>query len=192
MKIKKFKVSLRKKEILRNLRLTTQTKEITPQLEESVLKEIEKSNNYLSPASVIETLPLKDALSKFGLVPEEFEQKPIPISLSIIAATIGDTIEKEVELARKSSDTLPSEIVHSLALEACNSSLNFIHRVINEESGEEECTLLPLEKLSGDIEKNVIRNMDAQRIGISIDDNNQLNPVYSCAAIVRWISKAKK
>ncbi|MBU0952229.1 MAG: hypothetical protein KKH91_05335 [Elusimicrobia bacterium] len=192
MKIKKFKVSLRKKEIFRNLKLTTEIKEITPQLDEAVLKEIEKSNNYLSPAGVTETFPLSEALSKFELAPQDFEQKPVPISVSVIVVTIGNTIEKEIELARQSGKPLHSEIIHSLGLEACNSSLNFIYRIINEESAEEECTLLPLEKLSGDIEKSVTKKMDTQRIGVSIDENNQIHPVYSCAAIIRWINKVKK
>jgi|SRR3989339_201562 len=195
MKIKKFKVALRRKEILKNLKLTAQIKDVTPQLEESVLKEIDRSPDYLCPSSVFETFPAENAAQKFveflPVLQQETQGKK-PVAVSVIAVTIGSAVEKEIELAKKSGENQRAEILHSLALEACSCSLNFIYRIISEEAAGEECSLMPLEKLSGDNEKNVLRNMNTESVNISIDDSNQLRPVYSSAAIARWLPKVKK
>jgi hypothetical protein len=83
-------------------------------------------------------------------------------------------------------------IVHSIGLEACESSKNFVYRIISEEAKEEDCILLPSEKQSEEISKNIIKNFDASRIGVFIDDKNAIQPVYTDVSIVKWQIKTKK
>ncbi|MFN3967221.1 MAG: hypothetical protein ACK4JE_05950 [Endomicrobiia bacterium] len=186
-KIKKFKISLRKREVLRNLKLISEIKEITPQLEEIISKEIEKSIEYIHPASVFETFSIDELNKKFGL---KFEQQ-YP-AISIIVVTIGNEIEKIIEELKSRGEILHSQIVHSIGIEACESSKNFIYKIIDEEAKEEECILLAPEKQNEENSKNIIRNFDVKRIGVFIDDKNTIQPIYTDVSIVKWQTRTKK
>ena len=186
-KIKKFKINIRKREVLRNLKLVAEIKEITPQLEDIISKEIEDSQEYINPASVFETFSLNEIEKKFGL---KFEQN-YP-AVSVIVVTIGKDIEKVIEQFKSTGENLHSMIVHSIGLEACESSKNFVYRIISEEAKEEDCILLPSEKQSEEISKNIIKNFDASRIGVFIDDKNAIQPVYTDVSIVKWQIKTKR
>lgn len=188
-KIKKFKVRLRKREIIHNLKLNTQIQEITPQIEEVILKEIEKSEEYLSPASVFDTFSPDAAEKNFDL---EFEQESKPVAVSVVVVTVGSAIEKEIECAKQRGEKLHSDIIQAIGLEACDSSINFIYRILNEEAREEEYSLMPIEKTTGDFEKNIVRKSDTKKINVYIDDKNQIQPPYSSVAIVRWLPTRKK
>ncbi len=186
-KIKKFKINIRKKEVLRNLKLVSEIKEITPQLEETITKEIEKSQEYISPASVFETFSVDELEKKFGLKLDKLYP-----AVSIIVVTIGNEIEKIIEQFKANSEILHSQIVHSIGLEACESGKNFIYKILTDEAKEENCILLPSEKQNEEDSKNIIKKFDTGRIGVFVNDKNTIQPVYTDVFIVKWQTKLKR
>ncbi|OGS21290.1 MAG: hypothetical protein A2252_08480 [Elusimicrobia bacterium RIFOXYA2_FULL_39_19] len=189
MKIKKFKVTLRKKEIFKNLKLTSEIKEYTPEIDEAISGEIDKSAEYLSPASIFETFQIEEAKSKFGL---SFDQKPKPVAVSVIVVSIGSGIESKIKTSADNNNEQRKQILNSLGLEACTGSLAFVYRILSEEATEDDCHLLALEKQSGDMEKNILNNIDIKSIDVSIDEAGNIKPQYFNTAIVKWLPKSKK
>jgi len=174
-KIKKFRINLRLREIIKNLKIITQTKEITSQLEEAVKKEMARAGEYLTPACMFETV------------------KPGPegetgsVSISYLFVTLGEAIEKEIDACAPVSETIRSNIIHSIGLDGIEVGLNFIYKLLLEEAGKEECELRPLTKLTGNRVKAVFDKINPGRIGIRLNDNNELQPFYTAVASVEWV-----
>jgi len=188
-KIRNFKVNLREREVIHNLKLITEIKEFTPQLQEAVRKEMERAKEYLSPASVFDTFEVEESIEKFGL---EIEQSLKVSSISIIIATVGQDIEKEIENATNRDEKIISQIINAIGMEALNSTLNFIYKILNEDARKEESELLQNEKISGDMEKEIIKKFDAKRINVYVTENNQVKPVYTAVGLAKWVPRKKR
>jgi hypothetical protein len=188
-KIKKFKVNLKERGIIHDLKIIADIKEITPQLEDAIRKEIKRSGEYISPASVFDTFTMDDSLDKYGI---EVAQDSKATAISIIVSTIGGEIEKEIEAANANDEKLISQIKKAIGMEALNATQNFIYRILNEEAQKEESELLEIEKFPVDKEKEIIQKCDMDRISISLSEDSRIKPSYTSAVMVKWVPRGKK
>ncbi|MDI6641638.1 MAG: hypothetical protein QME68_04930 [Elusimicrobiota bacterium] len=187
-KIKKFKVNLRKREIIHNFKVTSSIKQITQELEDLIAKEIDRSVEYLSPASMFDTFQIDKATKDFKL---NFAKEPDILAVSIIVVTVGDEIEKQIGTATSQGEQLRAQILNAIGIEACSSSLNFIYKLISDEAEKEECKVSPIEKVQGDSARTIIKKFNTKRIGVYINDKNQILPEYTAVATVKWLPLKK-
>ncbi|MEW6040162.1 MAG: hypothetical protein AB1633_01420 [Elusimicrobiota bacterium] len=185
-KIKKFKINLRKREVLRNLKLLSQVKEITRQIEEMVDSEIKRSDEYITPASVYSSFNEDEIMIKFGasFFSEEGQKKPITATFIIVS--IGEQIENEIKKHRDSGEIIRSDVIRSIGIEATESALNFVHKLIEDEARREDAEVLAPEKL--DISKSIqiVNSLDSKKIGVYINEKNQIQPEFSSVAVIKW------
>jgi hypothetical protein len=185
-KIKKFKVNLRKREILRNFKLISQVKEITTQIEELVDAEIRRSADYVSHACVYSSFSPDEITVKFGPDFLGAAGSKMPVSATFIAATAGPAVEDEMKQRQERGETLHAGVIRALGLEACEAALNFIFKLAQEEARGEDCDVLPPEKLDGAKAAQVISALEAKKVGISIDDQNRIHPEFTVICLAKW------
>jgi len=202
MKIKKFKVDLRKREIIKNFKiLYPELKEITEELNQLIEKEIKNSSNYIFPSCIFDTFNEGQIKEKFNFKIEETldfgdfklsDNKNI-ISMTFFLLSIGDRIDEEIRNLDNSGEKIHSYIVKSIGLEACQVGINFIYRIINTEAEKENYSILPAQKITNtDLLKKIIDVLSGNKIGISLDTNNNLIPCFCYAGFFKWYTKIKK
>ena len=184
-KIKKFKVNLRKREILRNLKLISEVKEITPQIEEIVESEIKKSADYVTPASVYSSYTHDEMLVKFGPDFLHSEGRKPP-GATFIIVTAGKMIEDEIKTRQAGGETIHAAIIRALGLEAVDGALNFVVKLALNEAKSEDSILLTPEKIDGKKAAQALEALEAKKIGVSIDENGRVQPEFSSVVAVRW------
>jgi len=185
-KIKKFKVNLRKREIIHNFKVISAIKQITEELEGLIVKEIEKSVEYLSPASMFDTFQVEEAKRDFNL---SFDPHENILAVSIIVVTVGEEIEKQIGIATDQGEQLRAKILNAIGIEACNSSLNFIYKIISDEA--EECIVSPAQKVQTDTAIKIVEKFNTKRIGVYINDKSEILPLYTAVALVKWLPVKK-
>lgn len=187
-KIKKFKITLRTREITRLLKATSELKEITPQLEEAVQSETINIQKIVSPAAICETF-FKD---KF---PQELLVSPPDnwVAASVYLVTVGTDIEKLKNEAHARGENILSQIIHSAGLEALEQSAAFVQRLIVDEAKDENCELSDRKRLNTpEFYTNLFASLPGDKIGVKITENNLLDPLYSSGGIIYWMPLKKK
>jgi hypothetical protein len=184
-KIRKFKVNLRKRRIIRNLKISGEIKQITPQLEEVIEKEIKRATDYISPSSIFDTFKPDTAKLKFNLAFEDLNLAAV----SIAVVTIGEKIEKEIDVTSNKGEHIRAQIMRAIGIEGYESSMNLIHRVLREEASNENCTLLPVETPPGNLTEAIVGILSGEKIGVNINKTGSLHPIFSSIGIIKWQSR---
>jgi len=191
-KIKKFKVNIRKIEVIRNLKTILNLKELTQELEATIEKEIERSYSYIYPESIFDTFQTSFLKEKFGL---EFDPKQNIVAGSLFIITIGEKIEDEIYAAKNKGENILSQIIHCIGLESCNSGINFVNRIIKEEADKEDCEITNIEKIYNkniELVKKIISNLSGEKINVTIDNNSNIHPIYTTIGLIKWQPKRKR
>lgn len=197
-KIRGFKIKLRKREILRNLKYTSRVGKIDEKIERLIQDQIEKTYQLIYPSAIYRTY-MNDS-STFKKVKEKilFESEKAQniiedsFAFSVMAATVGEKIEREI--AREKENNLTRAfILDASASEAAEQTVNFISRIIRREAKDEECYLTnrispgygdwPLEA-----SRQLIKILPVGKIDIKMDKkNNIMKPRKSITAIQGWV-----
>jgi hypothetical protein len=188
-KIKKFKVNLRKREILRNLKVGGEIEQITPQIEESIDAEIKRSGNYLSPSSIFDTFSIDEALEAFSF---DFGKDSGTVAVTVAVVTVGARIEKEIEELSEQGKHIGASVLRALGIEGCGASLNFISKVIKDEAADENCVLLPSEEPPKELIGKIVSVLTGEKIGVSSAGEGILTPVFSAVGIIKWQPHRKR
>ncbi|MGM0441629.1 MAG: hypothetical protein ACQEQC_04330 [Elusimicrobiota bacterium] len=199
-KIRGFKIKLRKREILRNLKYTSRVENIDEKTEKIIQQQVENTYSLIYPSAVYDTYlksseefkNLKDDIlfgseKAEGIVKDSF-------AVTIMAATIGKEIEREINRLKK-DDLTRAFILDAGASEAAEQSVNFISRIIRREAKAEECYLSnrispgygdwPLEA-----SRSLIEKLPVEKIDIKINpESNILEPRKSITALQGWIQE---
>ncbi|MBI3013181.1 MAG: hypothetical protein HYY63_06105 [Elusimicrobia bacterium] len=181
-KIKKYKISLRPSFVLRNVKKKSPLQKSEEETEIQIQSEIERTSALLEPVALYETFSC-------GSVPETLKpllsQSPESVSLSLIATTIGTPLESEIQKLR-AQDTHQSAVLEAIASEALDQSLNFVLKLIGEESKLENCDCSPPWLLESSQLKHSLELLQSQKAGISVDENSQISPLYSRVSFCFW------
>lgn len=187
-KIKKFKIHIRPSYVLRNLKRTLPSHANEEELEKRIQQEIEKVQQLLSPSAIYQTYSKRQSPQFLNSL---WQNGPADaISISLIAASLGSSIEKEIEKSRNHS-TLSSDILDAIAKEALEQSLNFVLKLITEEAKEENCGLSVTFPLESTYLEATLSFLEAAKADIHSDPDGHLSPLYSSVSYCFW-QPAKK
>jgi hypothetical protein len=193
-KIKKFRVAPRPSAVLKNLKALLSRSSLTPDAEQAVSSAIEKTTHRLSTAALYETVSLdRSPTWAAPLWDARNDKNSAPVALTFYAATIGPDLEKDVADSAAQGDMLRSQVLAALGEESAEQAAHFVARLVAEEAKGESCELSArAEPSSVDIRRGILGALDADKIGVRLEDNGGLSPRYSRAGYVLWWPPAKK
>ncbi len=199
-KIRGFKIKLRKREILRSLKYTSQVDKIDQKIENIIQNQIETTYRLIYPSAVYETYRKKS--NTFGELKDKITlgSKKVKniikdcFAVTVMAATVGKRIDVEIDNLKKNNLT-KAFVLDAAASEAAEQSVNFITRIIRREAKQKECYLSnrispgygdwPLES-----SRELLNMLPVEKIEIKIGKkNNTMNPRKSVTAIQGWIQE---
>jgi hypothetical protein len=190
-KIRNFKISLNTRDILRLLKNTSKISEITPQLEQAAERESERLKKKLNLAAIYETVQkdkLPEELAEGG--PEDW------VAATLYLATLGSEVESEIEEAQNKNESILSQMLHSISMEALDQATNFIKRLISEEAKKDDYEISKprvLKELENEkYFKSFFSIIPAEKINVSLSGTNTLTPLYSSWGIIYWTPVKKR
>jgi len=201
MKIKKFKVPLYKREIVRNLRIANQEiKEVTPELDGLIESEIVNSNNYIVPSAIFGTFKEDTIIEKLGFSPDanmDFPELNLPkhnvVATTIVVITLGNSIESEirqVEIDREKP--LHSQLIRAIGLNAIDSGITFVNKIVKEDAEKDNCILSPIIKINTPgLLKKIVTFLAADKIAVTISDTGEILPVFTMIGMYNWYYSKK-
>ncbi len=172
-KIKKFRVTLRPREVARWLK-KEKGMEITPDLELEIESQI-KEARWLAPAAVYTTLTRQTAEKT---TPVSFPDQSV--ALSITAVSIGPVPEDS------------SAMLQALVHEALSQTVQFVTRLITEQAKEEDCEMSAPESVQDPtLAATLATLVGVNRIGITVDASHPVLPSYSRVCHSFWTPVGK-
>ena len=113
------------------------------------------------------------------------------ISISIIAATIGVTVQEQIRVSKEQGDPDRAALLTAVALESLEQSFHFVLRLITDEAKDDACELSPLMPVPQELLTASLTVLDAQKADIVIQDG-ALHPLYSAVRFCVWNPVKKK
>ncbi len=188
-KIKKFKINFRPRDIARMLKTTAQLTEVTPQIEEAVLREIARITPLVATAAMYET----QAKDKF---PAEMVAAPPDnwVAASAYIVTIGEGLEGDIRAARQRDETMITNILHAIAVEGLDQSANFVARLISDEAKDQDCEISRQQVIPSAAWTALFTMVPGDKIGVTLAGPDAFHPLYSSCGLVYWqpIKKRRK
>lgn len=183
MKIKKFKVTPRIKNVYSNLKQNGIN--ITPEIETLVNVMDKKISEVMVPSLLLETFDIADEKVKHII---SFLNLPQNTSnISFILVTLG----KEVEIFLKGEeDNIKKSVVESLLTEHISASVMFAYKLLQEQV-EEDYELSSVFTPSEEICSEIISLVKPERIGIEYN-TGVFSPIYSSINYLFWFNKKRK
>ncbi|MFC2048891.1 hypothetical protein ACFLR5_01565 [Elusimicrobiota bacterium] len=196
-KIKGFKIRLRKREILKNLKYSTEISYMSAETEQLIQKQLENAYSLIHPCVIYETYNNNDVYG-FRAIKEEllFGSSQVKViikdayAITIMAATIGSALEEKVN-DLKCNDLNAAFILDAAGSEAAEQVINFVSKILQAESARQECVLStryspgygdwPLEA-----SRKIISMLDHEKIDMKLSDSGILYPRKSITAIQTW------
>ncbi len=194
-KIRGFKIKLRKREILRKLKYSKNIA-INSDLENTIQKQIEKAYLLIYPSVIYETYSKNT--KEFEIIQKDIllDSKKVEILLkgavafTLMAATIGLELEKEVDVLKESNLT-EAFILDAIGSEGAEQCANFVSKIIKEEAIADECNLsMRFSPGYGDWQivasEKILKLVDAEKISVKIKQSSILLPRKSITALQSW------
>ncbi|MEA3506897.1 MAG: hypothetical protein U9R36_05360 [Elusimicrobiota bacterium] len=196
-KIIGFKIKIRKNEVLQNLKYTSNTVEIPDNIEKIITRQIENGYSLIEPAVVYETYKSTSPVYEDILNKVLYNSKQVAgileanYGFTLMAATIGRELEKEVEKL-KEDDLTSAFVLDAVGSEAAEQCANFVSGIIKREAGRQECYLSTrFSPGYGDwplvASKIILSLLDTDKINIKISNSGILNPRKTITAIQSWL-----
>lgn len=187
-KIKKFKITLRNREVTRLLKATTEVTEVTPQLEEAIQAETLNVVKNASCAAVYDTFFKENFPAELVISPPENW-----VAVSVYLVTVGDNIEAFKNEAHSRGENILSQIIHSSGLEALEQSAGFIQKLIADEAKEENCELSDRKRVNTpEFYNSLFKILPGDKIGVQLLEAGTLKPLYSSGGVIYWIPLKKR
>ncbi len=196
-KIIGFKIKIRKNEVLRNLKYSSNTGNIPENIENIISRQIEKGYSLIEPSVVFETYKsssadYEDIVSSLLLGSAHIKDiLKDAYGFTLMAATIGKRIEEEIE-SLKENDLTSAFVLDAVGSEAAEQSANFVSGIIKREAKRRECYLshrfLPG---YGDwplsASKRILDCLDSGKVDIKVRKSGIINPRKTIIAIESWL-----
>ena len=183
-KIKKYKINIRPFAVSRLLKKTSAPENPVELPEEKIEEEIALANKFIAPSSLFGTFSKSQIPANLQTLLENSAKKTI--SVSLIASTIGNAIEAEIEAAKRSGDVLKSSLLDSIAREALEQSVNFVIKLLNEEAKEENCEVSQPWTVDVSLSKDFLELLESQKADISIGETGPISPLYTKLCVCYW------
>jgi len=182
-KIRNFKIPFRTREMARWLK-KERGLEVTPDLEQSIERQVKEARAWIEPAAVYTTLTRQTAEKTTAI---EFPEKAIAVS--IVAVSIGPALDDERQTPQ--ADANRESLLAALGQEALAQSLQFAVRLIQEQAKDEDCEMTapacaPDPQLAGSLAMLV----GVSRIGITLESGAPLPP-FARLAWLFWTPVGK-
>ncbi len=198
-KIKGLKIKLRKREILRHLKYSPGSGEITPETESLMQEEIQRAYELIYPCVIYLTVPrnseifekVKNEILRGSEKTEKISSGSVAVTL--MASTAGIKIEKEIDKL-KEKELARALILDAAGSEAAEQSVNFVSKLISEQAGEDECyTGMRISPGYGGwdvrVTEKILTMLDTSKIGIEYTSSGIMCPRKSVAAIQPWFKQ---
>ncbi|OGR92958.1 MAG: hypothetical protein A3I11_04530 [Elusimicrobia bacterium RIFCSPLOWO2_02_FULL_39_32] len=182
-KIKKYKITLRPSFVLKNLKRKTAADLKEEEIQQKIKLEIEHLKPFIVPSAVYDTVPPTAIPEPLKMILNSCPKNTVSVSLS--AATIGKELEIKIKNLRENNDLEKCALVESIAEEALEQSLNFISKLLTDESKLEGCESSALFTLNRDLAFETLHFLESEKVEILLE-NNQMSPLYSSIAYAFW------
>lgn len=182
MKIKKFRLNLRIKEVYNNLK--QQNIKITPEIQTMISIVEQELAEYLIPAVSTETFDIKEP--KIDKFVKNIQIPKNVVSVTFIVATLGDKVDKFVSSI---TDEIKKSVSTAILEEYLSASLEFISKIL-EEKNENDVEHSTLFVLSEEFYPEILPLLSIDKIGVEyFVENKKLSPVYSTVNYMFWFRK---
>ncbi len=182
MKIKKFKLTPRFREVYNELK--QRNIKITPEIETLVQMYDKQISDLLSSSVLFETYETKSSviseIKKFIEIPKNASL------ITFIVSTLGVEVE---ELEKKENEELKNVVLEVLLLEYLDSSLRFVFKILQEQT-EENYELSTIFNSPKELISEVFKLINPEKISVSYD-NNIFRPKYTSVNYLFWFSNKK-
>jgi leucyl-tRNA synthetase len=192
-KIKKFKVNIRKHEILRQLK-NQQFAVTGADVDASIDRAITLMQDMISPSTVYETISRQSLRPEFAETISRAAHKDHSdketqldflqdsIAVSVCAVTIGALAPVPPDIAE--------QVWHATAHNALDGATRFVWDLIKEEAEQEDCELSSAQTINDAARiREFEPGLDFSKIDLAIDEHGCLNPQFSRFVAVHWIPK---
>ncbi len=184
MKIKKFKLDLKLKDIYDSLK--EKGVKITPEVETLVLVVKKEVEEIIEPSVVFESYNVKD--EKISNIVNYLQIPKNTIEITFCVATLGDKIENFVSSCTEEIKKIVTEVV---LYEYLNNAVEFVIKLLKEKT-EENIEPGSVFFVPQQMYKDLIDLLSAEKIGVCFDtQKNQILPVYTTITYCLWF-KTKK
>lgn len=184
-KIKKYKIAVRPFGVLRQLKkqvtLESGREPQDPDLEALIFK----VQTHVSPCALYASFSKSETPHALEALWKSSPEKSL--SLSVIAATLGRTIEEEIERASQENDSLQGALWNSVARESLEQSFNFVEKLIGEEAQEESCVLSSLLPAAKEEMNPILHALESHKAEIMLNDSGQIVPLFTGLRYCFWI-----
>lgn len=182
MKIKKFKLTPRFREVYNNLKQFGI--KLTPEIETLVEMYDKQITNIISPSVLFETYETKNSV-----ISEIKKYIDIPKNVSLITFIIS-TLGYEIEnLETQQNDEIKTKILETLLMEYLDSSLRFVFKILQEQTEENyelsSVFISPQESLV-----EIFKLVDPAKIDVKYE-SGKFFPRYTSVNYLFWFSKKK-
>jgi hypothetical protein len=187
-KIKKFKINLRFRDIVRNLKSTAKTCEITKEIEELIDNESDRAQKIITPSSVFETVSKEKLHFPVGV-----EAPPKWVAASFFIVSVGPGADAEMASLAERNEIVVERVMHSIFMEALEQSANFINRLLGDEAKDEDCELSQRVTVSSaETIQEVLKILPFDKIGVSYPGENGFQPQFTSCEVVFWTPIKKR
>lgn len=185
MKIKKFKLDLKLRNVYDNLKKIGI--KITPEVE-TLVSVIEKElEEVIEPSVVVETYYIKD--NKINEIIKHLQIPKNVVAITFCIATIGDKVE---DFVMSSNEEIKKNIADTILHAYLNSAVEFVIKLLKEKT-EENVEPRSVLLAQQEIYKDIIELLSAEKIGVSFNiQDKQLLPVYTTIVYSLWFETKNK
>lgn len=191
-KLKKYKIHIRPSAVSRLLKKKLNSDVPADSFEKEAQVEIPRAEAWVVPTALYETLSKKDSPASIANLWTQASQRAL--SVSLIAATIGPDMEREIESCRAANDDQRCALLECIAREALEQSAAFVGRLLAEEAKDESCEVSPLLPADPSTVGEVLNVLESHKAGVLLDGNGRIVPVFTKIAYCFWnpVSRSKK
>jgi hypothetical protein len=192
LKVKKFRIRPRLPTAARILKSILSVKQLSPEIEESLVKESQDFGKNILPVAFYHTwareevpAPFKETLKSAGL--------DKAIAVSALASTVGSMVEEYLSELLMNGESVRSQIVTALAEDAADLSFQFLFKLLVDDAKNDDCEIAePLPLPNDDLLTETLALLEADQEGIHLDQASHLTPRFTRVALAAWLPLAKK
>jgi hypothetical protein len=185
MKIKKFKLELKLKNIYDSLK--EKEIKITPEVETLVTLVKKKLEEIIEPSVIFESYSPKD--NKITEIVKYLQLPKNVVEITFCVATLGSKVE---EFISSCNEEIEKNIANVILYEYLNSAAEFVIKLLKEKS-EENVEPGSIFLVQQELYKDILELLSAEKIGVSFDlQKNQLFPFYTTITYCLWFKTKNK
>lgn len=180
---------MRPASILKNLKNGLDPASVAEIQSRDIESEMVQCHPLLTPSAVYDTWSRNETPEP--LKPVWTPELQSAISISLIAATVGNEIQRQIRWCKEHSETTRAVFLTAVAQEALEQSFHFVHRLISEEAKQDGCELSPFLPVTQELTGSALTVLDSQKADIVFEEG-QIRPLYSAVRYCLWNPMNKK